>query len=105
MTTSTLEREGVITPPPLIPPSAVHFGPTWEQVVDWDGAGHRYILPKRTLGWQQIKWVADNLLDDEGKPFDLTQEQRRFILWMYAIKADGTFLFREVILQRLKGWG
>lgn len=101
--TTVLERtvSDLLTPPP-----AVHFGPTWEEDPTWDGGlTGRYVLPKHTLGWQQIKWVSDNLLDDEGKPFNLTHEQRRFILWMYAVNERGEFLFREIIFQRLKGHG
>lgn len=102
--TAVLER--TFTPECLTPPPAIHFGPVWEEDPLWDGgkAGH-YILPRFTLGWQQIRWVTKNLLDDEGKPFKLTQEQSRFILWMYAINERGEFLYREIILQRLKGWG
>ena len=37
-------------------------------------------------------------------PFVPTNEQKRFILWWYAIDADGKFVFREGVLQRLKGW-
>jgi phage terminase large subunit-like protein len=29
----------------------------------------------------------------------------RFILWWYAIDARGRFIYREGVLQRLKGWG
>jgi len=104
MTTTTLSRTQEV-PEILTPPPAVHFGPVWEQNPAWDGGKTgRYIMPKHTLGWQQIVWVEANLLDDEGKPFHLTAEQKRFILWMYAINERGEFLFREITLQRLKGW-
>jgi len=52
-----------------------------------------------------IDWIHANLLNDEGEPFRLTLEQRRFLLWFYAINKDGKFVYRSAILQRLKGWG
>lgn len=90
------------------------MGPTWDRNPDWppdlrDPQG--YILPEFTLGWQVLKWIEENLLSDETDehnnplPFDLTDEQKRFILWFYAIDENGRFLYREVVLQRLKGHG
>ena len=64
------------------------------------------MLPEWTLGWQIIVWIQDNLIAPGGEgPFMLTNEQRRLVLWWYAIKADGTFVYRGGVLQRLKGWG
>jgi hypothetical protein len=89
-------------------------GPTWDKREDWDGPRdpQGYILPKLTLGWQAIKWAEENLLSDDidplteqRLPFKFTNEQIRFILWFYAIDEHGKFLYREVVLQRLKGWG
>ena len=34
-----------------------------------------------------------------------TAEQARFVLWWYAIDKHGRFVYREGLLQRLKGWG
>ncbi len=89
------------------------MGPTWDRNPFWEGPRdpQGYILPELTLGWQALAWAEKNLLadetDDEGKalPIDLTDEQKRFILWFYAVDENGTFLYREVVLQRLKGWG
>lgn len=89
------------------------MGPTWSRDPFWDGPRdpQGYILPKITLGWQILDWVLKNLLADEldendkPLPIDLTDEQKRFILWMYAIDETGRFLYRQVILQRLKGHG
>ena len=89
------------------------YGPTWDRDPTWDGPRdpEGYILPKITLGWQVIKWIETNLLADETDendqplPFKLTNEQMRFLLWFYAIDETGRFHYREVVLQRLKGWG
>jgi hypothetical protein len=102
---AVLERVRAIEP--------VYLGPTWLENPDWregDSILGRYALPERTLGWQQIAWVEANLLADdstpeEPKPFKLTFEQRRFILWWYAVDDRGVFIFRDGVLQRLKGWG
>lgn len=86
---------------------AVHLGPTWELDEHYNGPRDPsgYILPYRTLGWQILRWVANNLLDDEGNPFKPTREQVRFILWWYAVDDTGRFVYRRGVLQRLKGWG
>lgn len=91
----------------------VAIGPTWQRNPDWDGVDPlaEFVLPEWTLGWQILKWIGDNLLadevDDRGNPlpFNPTNEQKRFILWWYAIDATGRFVYREGVLQRLKGWG
>src|SRR5215204_4816112 len=92
-------------PPP--PPEPVILGPTWRRNPYWNGRSplDEFILPEYTLGWQILKWIPENLLDDEGEPFNLTNEQKRFILWWYAINEIGEFIYRDGILQRLKGWG
>lgn len=89
------------------------LGPCWDLDPHWTGPRdpEGYILPELTLGWQVIHWIEENLLADETDehekplPFQLTSEQVRFILWFYAIDEDGRFLYREIVLQRLKGWG
>lgn len=84
----------------LYPPTKI--GPTWQ--IDDEGY---WLLPERTLGWEIIGWISEWLLspDGSGEPFELTMEQARFILWYYALKPDGTFLYQNGVLQRLKGWG
>jgi hypothetical protein len=96
------------------------IGPTWNKDPSWTGPRDPdgYILPVYTLGWQAIAWIEANLLadetgpDDKPLPFQLTNEQARFILWFYALdpgdddrEPTGRFLYRELVLQRLKGWG
>lgn len=89
------------------------LGPTWDRNKSWEGPRDPdgYILPEFTLGWQILVWIEENLLadetdeDDKPLPIQLTSEQTRFILWFYAVDEDGRFLYRELVLQRLKGWG
>jgi len=78
-------------------------GPTWQQ--NKDGTWH---LPKKTLGWAIIDWMAEYLKSPEGdedEPFLLTFEQARFILWWYAVDERGRYAYRGGVLRRLKGWG
>jgi hypothetical protein len=90
-----------------------HYGPTWRRNPDWDGVSKldEFVLPERTLGWHALNWISKNLLDDdtdefgEQLPWKPTNEQKRFILWFYALDERGDFLYREIVLQRLKGHG
>jgi hypothetical protein len=81
-----------------------YIGPTWAK--NDDGT---FILPERTLGWECIAWIMENLTNGEkgeaAGPFLLTPEQGRFILWWYAIDENGRFIYDEGTIQRLKGWG
>lgn len=89
------------------------MGPTWDRNPFWNGPRDPsgYMLPVYTLGYQAIKWAQENLLADEVDendqqlPWKPTAEQARFILWFYAMDEHGRFLYREIILQRLKGHG
>lgn len=104
------------------PPAAISIGPTWAVNPAWDGSDdsvYRYILPERTIGWQVQAWVEgvpelgakahllSDEVDEDGNPlpFRFTHEQLRFVLWMYAVDEHGRFLYRDTVLQRLKGWG
>ena len=92
---------------------AFSMGPTWDRDPNWDGPRDPdgYILPHLTLGYQALAWILANLLSDEVDehdrhlPYRPTPEQVRFILWFYAIDESGRFLYREIVLQRLKGHG
>jgi hypothetical protein len=77
----------------------VKIGPTWQR----DGKG--WLLPERTLGWQMLAWCAVNLQSGRDEPWTFTLEQARFLLWWYAVDESGRFLYRDGVLQRLKGWG
>jgi hypothetical protein len=89
------------SPEPINP---VLIGPTWQR----DTAGE-WILPDRTLGWQVLQWCKLNLRlpdgPDAGAPWDYTDEQARFILWWFAVDANGRWIYRSGMLRRVKGWG
>lgn len=72
----------------------------WKQ-----GADGKFILPERTLGWQVLRWIRRWVGGERGGKFAPTKEQARFILWWYAIDEQGSFIYRDGVLQRLKGWG
>ncbi len=83
-------------------------GGEWEPVTigpTWAVAGDRWVLPERTLGWDVLGWCGTELQHRQGVPWRFTLEQARFVLWWYAVDADGRWLFRDGVLQRLKGWG
>lgn len=77
----------------------VTTGPTWQRK---DGF---WLLPEKTLGWKVLGWSSTWLQLGEDEPWEFTPEQARFVLWWYAIDDAGRFLFRDGVLQRLKGWG
>ena len=122
MSTAVAERTALGVGELPVPPPPVSLGPTWAINPAWTPGSnvYKYVLPERTLGWQIQAWVEGvpsegipghlNSLDDvnewgEPLPFRLTYEQLRFILWMYAVDENGRFIFRDIVLQRLKGWG
>lgn len=76
------------------------IGPLWQK----DSFG-RWLLPEKTLGWEVLEWCADWLLGPNGGPWTFTDEQARLILWIFALNDDGTFKYRQVVYQALKGAG
>jgi hypothetical protein len=75
------------------------LGPTWAT------AGGRWVLPDATLGWDVLGWCGTELQHRRDEPWRFTLEQARFVLWWYAVDEAGRWLFRDGVLQRLKGWG
>jgi hypothetical protein len=64
------------------------------------------VLPEYTLGWQALAWTATYLQNGMGVPWRYTAEQARLTLWWYSVDpATGQFVWRDGVLQRLKGWG
>ena len=87
------------TPPAVIP---VHHGPTWERDPDTG----RFIAPKLSLGPVIDAWVKRYIKSPDGTGmWEFTREQRRMLYWIYAIDEHGRWLYRELNIQRLKGWG
>jgi hypothetical protein len=111
--TLLLTREGEVK----IDVEPVCIGPTWQRHDTWTPANPVYLLPEhlgiKTLGWSVLTWITRWLIDPELSDVDLgilvpwrpTDEQIRFILWYYALDERGRFMYRKVVLQRLKGWG
>lgn len=77
----------------------VRIGPTW--VLD----GDRWLLPERSLGWEMLAWTGVYLQASRDDPWVWTDEQARFLLWWYAVEESGRFVFRDGVMQRLKGFG
>ena len=65
--------------------------------------------PEYTLGYWAIWWAESNLIQPNGpraqKPFRFTQRQRRFLLWWYAVDAEGRWLFHHGVRRLAKGSG
>jgi hypothetical protein len=77
----------------------VSIGPTWSRV------GQSWLLPERSLGWTMLAWCGAKLQAGRDEPWTFTDEQARFLLWWYAVDEFGRFIYRDGVLQRLKGWG
>jgi hypothetical protein len=87
------------TVPEVVEPFTI--GPTWKR-----GPDGRFILPEYTLGWHCLAWTATYLQHYVGAPWRYTAEQARLTLWWYAMDpATNRFLWRDGVIQRLKGWG
>jgi hypothetical protein len=78
-------------------PTAI--GPTWHRDGDF------WALPERSLGWLMLAWCGAFLQAGRDEPWIFTDEQARFLLWWYAVDESGRFLYRDGVLQRLKGHG
>jgi hypothetical protein len=78
----------------------VTLGPTWQR----DEAGC-FVRPQLSLGWHAAAWAGKWLQHEDGQPWKFTREQFRFLLHWYSIDDDFRFVYRDGVLQRLKGWG
>lgn len=78
----------------------VRIGPSWQTTPD----GH-WLLPEASIGWAQLGWAGTRLQLRRGQAWRFTLEQARWLLWWGAVDESGRFLFRDAVLQRLKGWG
>jgi hypothetical protein len=80
----------------------VCIGPTWQRDPDHpSGFAH----PARSLGPGAVAWAWKWLRHEDGSRWVCTDEQERFLAWWYAIDDQGRFVYRDGVLQRLKGWG
>lgn len=77
----------------------VRIGPTWQT------DGGFWVLPDLSLGWEMLAWSGAYLQAGRDEPWVWTDEQARFLLWWYAVDDNGRFLYRDGVLQRLKGFG
>ncbi len=63
----------------------------------------------KTLGWGVALWMQTYLVQPDGEhageAFTLTREQLNFLLWFYAVDANGKYIYRRATLRRSKGWG
>lgn len=66
-------------------------------------------IPEHSLGYGVASWIESNCAipdgESAGEPFMLTGEQLRFVLWFYAVDAEGKFIFRRGLLVRPQKWG
>lgn len=85
-------------PPVDLEYEPIKVGPVWQ----WDNG---WLLPEATLGWRLLAWYGKWLRDKNGRPWQCTPEQARFVLWYYALAESGDLLYHSAVLQRLKGWG
>ena len=99
---ATLAAEQVEDLGPLEMFEPVCLGPVWSRHADGS-----FIFPQHTLGWEVMKFCARELRSATGDSggWRFTSEQARFILWFYAIDDRGRWLFRDAVMQRVKGWG
>lgn len=86
------------SPPTDLEWEPVKIGPTWRYENGW-------VLPALTLGWRNLAWAGLHLKNKNGQNWVYTLEQARFLLWFWALEADGSFIYHSAVLQRLKGWG
>lgn len=65
--------------------------------------------PPLTLGWEAIYWASKYLRHPNGpragQRWEFTNSQAMFLLWWYAIDADGNWLFRHGVRRLPKGSG
>lgn len=91
--------EALAPVPDVVEPFVI--GPTWRR-----GEDGLFVRPAFTLGWHVLVWTRAYLQHATGRPWRYTSEQVRLILWWFAMDpVTGEFVYRDAVLQRLKGWG
>jgi hypothetical protein len=65
--------------------------------------------PQLTLGEEAASWAHKWLIQPNGpragRPFRLTLDQYRFLVWWYAVDTDGQWLFHHGVRRLAKGSG
>ena len=66
-------------------------------------------LPERTLGLQAAAWMIDNLKQPNGpqagKSFTPTPQQIEFLMHLYALNSDGSWVYNWAVRRLAKGSG
>lgn len=66
-------------------------------------------MPDRTLGWAAAGWAMENLRQPNGpkatQMWRPTESQLNFLLWWYAVDADGRWLYHHGVRRLVKGSG
>ncbi len=79
----------------------IYLGPVFRR-----GPDGKYVMPRYTLGMAAIRWAKKWLRGADGNPgWQFTPEQARLVLWWYAVGEDGKFVYREGVIQLIKGAG
>lgn len=79
----------------------IFLGPVWRR--DENG---RFVLPEHSIGMAAIRWAKKWLRGADGEPgWRFTMEQARLLMWWYAIDERGRFIYRDGVIQMVKGWG
>lgn len=93
--------------------SALSHGSTTLEIVSTIPASRLSTLPEGepafTLGWHAIHWAEHLLIQPNGpragQEFRFTRDQMRFVLWWYAMDADGAWLYSHGARRLAKGSG
>jgi len=87
------------------PTLPVTIGPTWQR----DSSGEILLPPMWSLGHRMIAWARKWLRQPDGPnagaPWEFTPEQKRFLLWWYALGENDRFEYRSGVYRRMKGAG
>lgn len=66
-------------------------------------------LPEFTLGYGALAWIEMNLKVPSGpmagRPFEASMDQALFLIWFYAVDADGRWLYNRAARRLAKGSG
>lgn len=82
------------------------FEPTYLGPVFRRDAEGNFILPEHSIGMGGIRWAGKWLRGADGEPgWRFTPEQMRLLMWWYAIDIYGRFIYRDGVIQLIKGAG